>query len=49
MVEDSFTDFTFPRSDCVFDHMINPETQQNFINWSTKVPEFVFEKDAQFF
>ena len=29
--------------------MINPETQQSFISWSTKVPEFAFDKDAQFF
>lgn len=29
--------------------MIHPDTQQSFVNWSTKVPEFVFDKDAQFF
>lgn len=29
--------------------MINPDTQQSFISWSTKVPEFVFDKEAQFF
>jgi hypothetical protein len=29
--------------------MIHPETQQSFISWSTKVPEFVFDKEVQFF
>jgi hypothetical protein len=29
--------------------MINPETQQSFISWATKVPEFAFDKEAQFF
>jgi dynein heavy chain, axonemal len=29
--------------------MIHPETQQSFISWTTKVPEFVFDKEAQFF
>jgi dynein heavy chain len=29
--------------------MINPDTQQNFINWATKVPEFEYDKEAQFF
>lgn len=49
LIEESFPDFTFPRSECIFDHMINPETQQSFISWATKVPEFVFDKEAQFF
>lgn len=29
--------------------MIHPDTQQSFISWSTKVPEFVFDKEIQFF
>ena len=29
--------------------MINPDTQINFLSWSTKVPEFECDKDAQFF
>jgi dynein heavy chain len=37
-IEDTFSDFTFPRSECVFDHMIHPDTQQSFISWTTKVP-----------
>jgi dynein heavy chain len=48
-IEETFSDFTFPRSECVFDHMIHPDTQQSFISWSTKVPEFEFDKEAQFF
>lgn len=44
LIQDSFVDFTFPRTECIFDNMINPETQQNFINWSAKVPEFAFDK-----
>lgn len=48
-IEDTFTDFTFPRSECIFDHMINPDTQQSFLSWATKVPEFVFDKEVQFF
>ena len=44
IVEDSFTDITFPRAESIFDHFVNPETQQGFLNWSTKVPEFVFDK-----
>jgi hypothetical protein len=39
-IEDTFTDFPFPRSDCIFDHLINPDTQQSFVSWATKVPEF---------
>ena len=44
IIEDSFTDITFPRSESIFDHFVNPDTQQGFLNWSTKVPEFVFDK-----
>ena len=40
MIEDSFSDITFPRAECIFDHFINPDTQQGFVNWATKVPEF---------
>lgn len=29
--------------------MIHPDTQQTFINWSTKIPEFVIDKDSQTF
>ena len=29
--------------------MIHPDTQQSFVNWSVKVPEFVYDKEAQFF
>jgi dynein heavy chain len=29
--------------------LINPDTQQNFISWTAKVPEFVMDKDIQFF
>lgn len=43
-IEDTFSDFSFPRSECIFDHMINPDTQQSFLNWSAKVPEFVYDK-----
>lgn len=46
VIEDTFSDFTFPRSECIFDHMIHPDTQQTFINWSTKIPELVIDKDA---
>jgi len=49
IIEDTFNDFTFPRTECIFDHMINPDTQQSFLSWSTKVPDFEYEKDAQFF
>ena len=49
LIEECFTDITFPRADSIFDHFVNPDTQQGFVNWSTKVPEFEFDKDAQFF
>lgn len=49
IIEEVFPDITFPRAESIFDHFINPDTQQGFVNWSTKVPEFVFDKDAQFF
>jgi dynein heavy chain, axonemal len=29
--------------------MINPDTQINFLSWASKVPEFVYDKDTQFF
>lgn len=48
MIEDAFPDMTFPRAETIFDHFIHPDTQQSFVNWNTKVPEFVVEKDAQF-
>ena len=32
----------------MLDHMLNPDTQQTFVNWSTKVPEFIYDKEAQF-
>ena len=44
MIEDSFTDITFPRAESIFDHFVNPDTQQGFVNWNTKVPQFVMDK-----
>ena len=32
----------------MLDHMLNPDTQQTFVNWSTKIPEFIYDKEAQF-
>jgi dynein heavy chain len=49
IIEEVFPDITFPRAESIFDNFINPDTQQSFVNWTTKVPEFVFDKDAQFF
>ena len=49
VIEETFNDFTFPRTQCIFDHLINPDTQQNFVNWSVKVPQFAYDKEAQFF
>jgi dynein heavy chain len=47
-IEDLF-DFNFPKADCIFDYLINPDNPKTFLNWTTKVPEFVFNKEIPFF
>jgi hypothetical protein len=38
IIEDLFPDIAFPRAECIFDRFINPESQQGFLNWSSKIP-----------
>jgi len=47
-IEDLF-DFNFPNADCIFDYLIDPDNPRNFLNWSTRVPEFTYNKETPFF
>lgn len=47
--KEMFQQLRFPRCETIFDFMVDPQTQKNFIPWEGRMEEFVFSKETPYF
>lgn len=47
--KETFQQLRFPRCETIFDFIVDPISQKNFIPWEGKMEEFIYNKDTAYF